>query len=220
MKSDFKEDLLENTLTINERAELGTLEGIISREMKSFMDVGNALLTIRDRQLYREQFRNFKAYCTERWGMSKNYANRLISGCQVAVNLGGQVIQRSKDGAHGHQLCSPCEIQPTSERQIRPLSQLEPAQQRTVWEEAVKTAPAGMAVTYTQVKALVAELIGPAPPAPPKKKDPYAHSDAHAFASMAILQLERIRDDDPLRVEGVGRVSEWIQEKLIVWTKN
>ena len=77
----------------------------------------------------------------------------------------------------------------------------------------------GKVVTYKQVKALVAELIGPAPPAPPKKKDPYAHSDANYFVSLAMMNLEKIRDDDPLRVEAVGRISEWIQEKLNIWTE-
>jgi hypothetical protein len=68
--------------------------------------------------------------------MGRHYAHELISGSQVATNLLTPV-----------HLCTPCEIQPTSERQIRPLTPLEPAQQREVWEEAVKTTPAGK-VTY------------------------------------------------------------------------
>ena len=63
MKSDFKEDLLGNTLTINEKAEFETLEDTIKREMGSFMAVGNALFTILDRRLYREEFNTFNEYC-------------------------------------------------------------------------------------------------------------------------------------------------------------
>lgn len=200
MKPDFKENFLENTLTINEKAELDTLEGIIGREMGSFMAVGNALLTIRNSKLYREEFKTFEDYCRGRWGVSRAYANCVIGASTVADNL------------------ATCVAKPTNEYQLRPLVSLEPAQQRTVWEEAVKTAPAGKAVTYTQVKALVTELIGPAPSPPTKKKDPYAHSDANYFVSLAIINLGRIRDDDPLRVEAVGRISEWIQEKLTIWT--
>jgi hypothetical protein len=37
MKPDFKENLAEDNLTINEKAELDTLEGIIKREMGSFV---------------------------------------------------------------------------------------------------------------------------------------------------------------------------------------
>jgi len=77
---------------------------------------------------------------------------------------------------------SSCEIQPIHERRVRPLASLEPAQQCEVWEEAVRSAD-GKVITYKQVKALVDELIDPAPPLPPKEKDPYAHSDAHALAS-------------------------------------
>jgi hypothetical protein len=98
----------------------------------SFIAVGKALLMIRDQRLYREDFKTFKDYCNDKWGMGRRYANRLIVGSQVAENL-------TPMGA----LCTPCEIQPVYERQIRPLTVLEPDQQRDVWEEAVKTAPAG-----------------------------------------------------------------------------
>jgi len=53
-------------------------------------------------------------------------------------------------------------IQPVSEFQVRPLTVLKPAQQCEVWEAAVRNAD-GKVVTYKQVKALVAELLGPAP---------------------------------------------------------
>ena len=139
MKPDFKEDLLGNTLTINERVELETLEGIISREMKSFIDVGKALLTIRERKLYRGEFKTFKAYCAEKWGMSKDHGNRLIQGFQVAANLGEPISQEPYKTSRGI-LCTPCEIQPTSEYQIRPLAPLQPEQLCEVWEEALKNA--------------------------------------------------------------------------------
>ena len=124
--------------------------------MGSFIAVGIALLTIRDRRLYREGFKTFNAYCAEKWGIGRNYANRLITGAQVAANL-------SPRG----DLCTPCEIQPTNEAQVRPLVILEPDQQCEVWEEAVRSAD-GKVVTFRQVQALVTELIGPAPePNPP-----------------------------------------------------
>ncbi|MBU4357078.1 MAG: hypothetical protein KJ822_17330 [Proteobacteria bacterium] len=80
------------------------------------MAAGKALLTIRDRKLYREGYKNFKDYCDGKWNMGKSHANGLIRGSQVAVNLATAVA-----------LCAPCEIQPTNEYQIRPLTILEPA---------------------------------------------------------------------------------------------
>jgi len=120
------------------------------------MAVGKALLTIRDARLYREEFKTFMEYCQKKWGVGKTYASYLIGGSRVAVNLATAVA-----------LYTPCEIQPIHEQQVRPLSQLEPAQQCEIWEEAVRSAD-GKVVTYKLVKALVAELIGPAPePNPP-----------------------------------------------------
>jgi len=89
-------------------------------------------LEIRVKRLFREDFKTFKDYCREKWLIGKSYANYLISGSQVAVNLATAVA-----------LCAPCEIQPVHEQQVRPLRILEPAQQCEVWEEAVRTAPAG-----------------------------------------------------------------------------
>jgi hypothetical protein len=130
--------------------------------MGSFIAVGNALLTIRDGRLYREKFSTFNTYCTERWGMERRYANRLICGSQVAANLlTGPFTNSAKLGPHGP-LCTPCEIQPSNEYQVRPLVQLEPEQQCEVWEEAVRSAD-GKVVSYKLVKALVDKLIGPGP---------------------------------------------------------
>lgn len=58
--------------------------------------------------------------------MGKNYANRLLSGSQVAANL----------VPIGTSFNTFVKIQPTSEFQIRPLTSLEPEQQKKVWEEA------------------------------------------------------------------------------------
>jgi hypothetical protein len=167
-----------------------TLEGVIEGEMGAFIAVGRALSTIRDRKLYREQFRSFKAYCMERWGMGNAYANKLISGSQVAVNLSGACETQSKDGDECHHLCSPCEIQPTNEYQVRPLAQLEPAQQCEVWEAAVRNAD-GKVVTYKQVKDTVKELTAPAaePNHPSASHSAFAYSGPLRRAPFTPLPL-------------------------------
>jgi len=100
--------------------------------MGSFLAVGKALLTIRDRGLYREGYKTFKDYCNQKWQMGRQYADRLIAGSQIGANL-------TPTG----DLCTPCEIQPTAERQVRPLVVLDLNQQRDVREIAVRTAPVG-----------------------------------------------------------------------------
>jgi hypothetical protein len=137
--------------------------------MGSFVAVGKALTAIRDQELYREQFRNFKDYCADRWGIGRAHAARLITGSKVATNLltSENFTNGAKMSPIGDIFNTLVKIQPTSEYQIRPLTILEPAQQCEVWEEAVRSAD-GKVVTYKQVKALVTELIGPGPePNPP-----------------------------------------------------
>ena len=99
--------------------------------------------------------------------MGRHQAYKLIRGSQVTTNLLSAV-----------NLLHPCEIQPIHEKQVRPLRILELAQQCDVWEEAMRSAD-GKVVNYKQVKALVAELIGPGPSPPPQKKqeDPEPFSD-------------------------------------------
>ena len=119
-------------LTIEEKANRENLEGAIKRELGSFIVVGQALEEIRAKRLYRENFNTFNDYCNEQWGMGRNLAHKMITGSRVATNLCTAV-----------HLYTPCEIMPTSEYQCRPLVVLKPNQQRDVWEEAVRTAPAG-----------------------------------------------------------------------------
>ncbi|MEI6451832.1 MAG: hypothetical protein WCP98_18055, partial [Actinomycetes bacterium] len=66
---------------------LTDLEGIIERGLDTFVDVGEALAEIRDRQMYRETHATFEAYCRERWGWSRSYAYRHIEAAQAVALL-------------------------------------------------------------------------------------------------------------------------------------
>ena len=109
-----------------ESAELLLHEKTIEQGLKTFVDVGNALLAIRDKRLYRQQWGTFEDYCQERWGMERRHAYRLMDAAQAVenVSLGTQIL-------------------PTSERQARPLTRLEPELQPAAWQRAVETAPHG-----------------------------------------------------------------------------
>ena len=58
---------------------LSELETKISMGMKTFVEVGNALLEIRDNRLYRESHKTFEDYCQEKWGMTDRRARMLIT---------------------------------------------------------------------------------------------------------------------------------------------
>jgi len=71
---------------------------------------------------------SFEHYCRERWQFARNYANKLIASSQVIENLNKGTIV------------------PKTESQARPLTKLEPEQQKEVWEKAVQTAPEGKSI--------------------------------------------------------------------------
>src|SRR5258705_13801344 len=128
-----------NELTISEANRLTDLECQMEQDQAAFVRYGNALLEIRESRLYRQSHPTFEDYCRERWQMTKSRANELIRSSKVAFNL----VEIST-------------IQP-NEAQAATLEQLEPGQQREVWQKAVATAPEGR-VTAAHVQKVREEI--------------------------------------------------------------
>ena len=74
-------------LTGTESRRLETIEAVIRRGQKTFVEIGAALATIRDERLYRSDFSTFQEYCKERWSWDSNYARRLISAAEVVQSV-------------------------------------------------------------------------------------------------------------------------------------
>jgi hypothetical protein len=68
-------------------ASLPELEDVIARGLETFVEVGGALMAIRDRRLYRETHSTFEAYCRDKWSMSRTHANRTIKAAVIAGEL-------------------------------------------------------------------------------------------------------------------------------------
>jgi len=108
-------------LSVSEANELQRCELVIKQGLETFIEVGQALLIIRDKRLYRLESETFEDYCRGKWGMARQNANRLIAASEVISNL-------EPVGS----------ITPQSERQARPLASLPPEQQRQAWQEVVQ----------------------------------------------------------------------------------
>lgn len=169
-------------LTHQEQTELKKLEYVIEKNLSAFYEVGRALLRIRDGRLYRTTHETFEAYCKDRWGMTHRYANNLIASSQVIENLGTMVPKSEK-------VSQPTKDEiplPKTERQVRPLVNLEPEKQREVWKKAVETAPLGK-VTAKHVASVVKDLA--------KKesdtKDKSSQQASKEEDSDALYQLKR-----------------------------
>ncbi|MFA5377850.1 MAG: hypothetical protein WC455_19020 [Dehalococcoidia bacterium] len=127
-------------LTTIELSELAEHETVIEVGIGAFVEVGDALLAIRDKRLYRAEYSTFEDYCRERWGMGQSRAYQLMGAAQIAVNV--STIGRS---------------QPATEREARPLRTLSPDDQRVAWQVVTETAPDGK-ITAGHVQAVVNAL--------------------------------------------------------------
>ena len=70
------------------KSSLRELELRIERGLETFVDVGEALMEIKERKLYKESHTSFDTYCRERWGFRKRYGNRLIAAANMAEIVG------------------------------------------------------------------------------------------------------------------------------------
>ncbi len=125
-------------LTEDEEKERHRLELKVER---AFTEAGKALRELRDKRLYRSSYKSFEDYCRARFGFTRQSANYLIAGANVVESL-------TTNG---------CQILPTTERQVRPLTKLEPSEQCEVWQQAVYEA-GGKVPTGQVVKGIVERL--------------------------------------------------------------
>ena len=125
------------SLTVSDRRQLARCEKTIERGMGSFIEVGQALLEIRDRSYYRDDYGTFEEYCKEKWGFARNYANQLIAAARTVEALGTNVPK------------------PTNEAQARELNRLPAEQQPEAWQEVVEKAGGSEKVTTAKVREAV-----------------------------------------------------------------
>ncbi len=131
-----------NELTIIEQTELEQYEVIISRGLKTFVEVGAALLAIRDSKLYRQEYGTFEDYCGKKWQISNEYARLNMRAAEVVMNL-----QKTPTIVG---------VLPATESQARPLAGLPAEVQPIIWQRSLDTAPHGK-VTAAHVETTVKE---------------------------------------------------------------
>lgn len=132
-------------------------EKVIEQGLTTFVEVGRALLAIRDGRKYRAAgFDTFEAYCRQRWELSRRRAYQLVDAAEIAQAV-----------------CTVVHTPlPSSERQVRPLAPLkdDPAAVAEAWATAVEESD-GQVPTAAKVTEVVARR------SPPKKEHPARFSD-------------------------------------------
>ena len=111
------------SLTTTEAKELARHEKVLARGLATFVEVGRALLAIREDRLYRQTHSSFEAYCRERWDIAKPHAHQLCCAAQTM-----------------EQLVPIGTTLPANEAQVRPLLAITLEQRAGVWQEVLERA--------------------------------------------------------------------------------
>ena len=156
---------MNNLLNVSERNELERCEVVIKQGLKTFVEVGQALMLIRDKRLYRSEFGTFEDYCRQKWNMVQQSATRLIRAAETITILESEPIGS---------------LLPQTESQARPLTKLEPELQAEAWQQVVEQH--GEKVTQKKVQEVVKEFVSVNEELKQAKKEPM-------FAAMTEEQI-------------------------------
>lgn len=115
---------MSGALGVRERTRLAGCEARIERGLATFVDVGQALLEVRDGRLYRAEHGTFEDYCRERWGMSRQRAGQLIDASEV-VGVMTTIVD------------TPAPRNEAVARELAPL-RTDPPRLREAWTQAVE----------------------------------------------------------------------------------
>lgn len=112
---------------------LAECEAIIVTGLKSFYEVGKALMEIRNDKLYLEPgaYETFDEYCIKKWKFSKQRAYQLMDSYTIYRELESRNETYEKSTI--------VDVLPATETQVRELSKIkDPEKRAEVWNEVVK----------------------------------------------------------------------------------
>src|SRR5262245_59700090 len=121
-------------LSHHEAEALVELEATIEAGLRSFVEVGSALLKIKEGHLYRSTYGTFESYCQGRWGFGRAYGDRIVMATRVAEQLTAAGLPA-----------------PETVHAAFPLASLPEAERAEAWQEANASGKA----THRKVKAIV-----------------------------------------------------------------
>jgi len=179
-------------LTTSELQTLSACEQTIDAGLKTFVAVGEALLTIRDQRLYRHAYVTFEEYCGERWGISRPRAYQMIDAAQVVGRLSTIVDIPI----------------PSNEAQARPLASLPPDLQPVAWQQSVETANGKVTAAHV---AKVVKVVKT------RAEDDKGHEDSPSVPDLDTRQAPR--SATPERALGVhfsSATPEWYTPRHII----
>lgn len=189
-------------LSPTESQMLGIYEAQIKSGLTHFLEVGTALMKVRDGKLYRQSHPNFEAYCREKWDIGRDRAEQLCKAASVVETLPTIVGK------------------PKKESQARELSKIDDPEVRAeIWEEAVAEASeesdGERQPTAKQVRAAVNKRKTPSPAKPVDKTPQWLREGImHVQKAFAVVHGHCEECTDRNEFENTMEHGEAILEKI------
>jgi hypothetical protein len=114
------------------------LERVVTAGLQSWIEVGEALIEIRDSRLYRIEAKTFEEYCRNKFRLEKSRVHQLMSGSKIVASL---------------DLENSTKVEVT-ERAVREIAKLAPERRAEVFAAATGSA-AGHVPTAREIKQVV-----------------------------------------------------------------
>lgn len=195
-------------LSQSEQGRLTELEQVVERGQQTFVQVGTALLAIRDEKLYRLTSDTFEGYCQVRWGFTRRRAEQIMQAANVIAELSVESEKSEKFFASDEGKKKDSTPLPATESHAKELASAPAGKRAKTWDKAVRTAPKDKKtgqpkVTAAHVRRVVREESAPIetkPAEPVKPSDPPAMKIAgHPWDSFNDELAEIM---DVLKVQG------------------
>lgn len=194
---------LKEKLDTVERGEWRKQKAIIAKGREDFWTFMKAIKVVRDKRLYREDYKTFEAFVESECGIVKSYVNRLIEASNVRDDLAPMGAKNPKA----------CEI--NKERQLRELVDVPKDELEAVVEKAAEIA-GDAPITAKIIREAKAEVLEyedvpdrepgaddetpeetellALPPAEQALKAAAIHREIHRVISQAIQLLDKVEE--------------------------
>lgn len=195
--------MLSEILSESEKNELSRLENIIETGKKSFVEVGEALVIVREQELYRAEHGTFEDYCVMRWKFTVRHAQRLMQQAGVFHEL--SLPPKEGDTCVASEK-TPIET-PKTGRQLNALATAPHGQRAAVMKKAVETAPKDKSgkpkVTAKHIEKIVKEAAQPIEVKPIEPENPA--TDWEQLNQRVKAHLSTIRAEANALAKTLGR---------------
>jgi hypothetical protein len=169
-----------DVLSEAQAARLRACEAGIQKASMGFVEIGLALATIKEEELYREGFDSFETYCQVRWGFQLSKVYNWITAAKLFTGLANL----------------PDIPKPDHEAQLRPLFGLAPSQAELAWQCAAAMS-AGRQITQSIVKSAVKQLqlVAHEPPRGRINKSEQRRVVTEAIAELLVLARQKAANE-------------------------